>query len=57
MIDLLDFKALLGEKASDLSEAEVERIRELEYQIADALFEKWLSQRIKIPKTELEKST
>jgi hypothetical protein len=56
MIALVDFKALLGDRASNLSEIEVERIRDLEYQIADALFESWLSQRAKTSKTELEKN-
>jgi hypothetical protein len=33
-----------------LSKEEIEDIRELEYQIADALFENWLTQRINFSK-------
>lgn len=54
MIELLEFKELLGEDSESLTDEEVEHIRELEYQIADALFENWLSQRTLTPKNKLE---
>ncbi len=56
MISLERFKELLGKDAADLTIEEVERIRDLEYIIADALFEKWLNQRTQIIKTKLENS-
>jgi len=56
MIPLERFKELLGEDAAHLSIEEIERIRDLEYTIADALFEKWLIQRTQIIKTKLENS-
>lgn len=56
MIGLLEFKELLGEEAANLTDAEVERIRELEYLIADTLFEDWLNQRSLASKRNLEKT-
>jgi hypothetical protein len=54
MIDLLEFKALLGNEATNLPIEEIERIRELEYVIADALFENWLNQRGLNSKSKLD---
>jgi hypothetical protein len=56
MIELLEFKELLGEESDNLTDIEIKRIRDLEYQIADALFENWLSQRTITPKNELANS-
>lgn len=57
MIGLPEFKELLGEEAVSLTDTEVERIRDLEYQIADALFEDWLRQRSIVSKKNLEGNT
>jgi hypothetical protein len=57
MIGLLEFKELLGEEAASLTDVQVERIRDLEYQIADALFENWLRQHSLASKIDLEKKT
>lgn len=45
MIDLVEFRQLLGPAARELSDKEVERIREVEYGFADAIFERWLRRR------------
>ena len=45
MIDLVEFRQLLGPAGRDLSDEEVERIREVEYGLADAIFERWLRRR------------
>lgn len=45
MIDLIKFRQLLGPIAHDLSDEEVERIRETEYGLVDAIFERWLRKR------------
>lgn len=45
MIDLVKFRQLLGPEASDLSEKEIKRIRDVEYGFADAIFEMWLRDR------------
>jgi hypothetical protein len=42
MIPLHDFKNLLGVASADLTDEEIERIREVEYGLADAIFERWL---------------
>ncbi len=41
MISLPKFKELLGEEAQGLSDEEVERIRDAQYQFARLAFEKW----------------
>lgn len=45
MIDLVEFRQLLGPAAHELSDKEVERIRDVEYGFADAIFEMWLRDR------------
>ncbi|MDO8490238.1 MAG: hypothetical protein Q7S47_02365 [bacterium] len=45
MISLDKFKILLGPLAEGLSDGEIERIRGVEYQLADAFFEQWLRKR------------
>jgi hypothetical protein len=49
MIHLHEFKKLLGADASDLSDAEIERIRDLEYRLADIVFDAWLRKRNSTP--------
>lgn len=44
MIPLQEFRKLLNTK-EHLSDAQVERIREVEYGFADAIFEMWLRDR------------
>ena len=56
MISLESLKELLGKDAAHLSIEEVERIYDLEYKIADALFERWLNHRAEIIKTKLDDS-
>lgn len=41
MINLSKFKELLGNEAQDLTEEEIERIRDAQYQFARLAFEKW----------------
>ena len=45
MISLVEFKQLLSPAARALSDKEIERIREVEYGFADAIFEMWLRDR------------
>lgn len=45
MIDLVKFRQLLGPAGRELSDMEVERIREVEHGFADAIFEMWLRDR------------
>lgn len=45
MIDLDTFRELLGSTAEHFSDEEVERIREVEYGLADAIFDRWLRKR------------
>ena len=45
MISFREFKKLLGSAALNLSDVEIKRIRELEYQLADVLFDAWLQER------------
>lgn len=45
MIPFLEFKKLLGNAASGLSDAEIERLRELEDRLADIVFDAWLRKR------------
>lgn len=45
MIDLVKFKQLLGPAGRELPDVEVERIREVEYGFANAIFEMWLRDR------------
>jgi hypothetical protein len=49
VISLDEFKKLLGTAADGLSDAEIEKIRELEYRIADATFDIWLRERNSTP--------
>ena len=41
MIALEKFKQLLGKAANDLTDKEIEDIRDLEYRIADAIIDLW----------------
>ena len=45
MISLPDFKKLLGSYAESLTDEQVKRLRDMEYQIADVIFDQWLSRR------------
>jgi hypothetical protein len=45
MIPLHEFKKLLGSAASGLSDAEIERLRDLEDRLADIVFDAWLRKR------------
>lgn len=54
MIALDEFKKLLGNAAEGLSDAEIESIRELEYRIADAVFDVWLRERNSSPQKRPE---
>jgi hypothetical protein len=45
MIPIHEFKQLLGTGASGLSDAEIERIRDLEDRLADIVFDAWLRKR------------
>lgn len=44
-INIIEFKNRFGESFSPLTEEEIARIHEIEYAIADVLFEKWLRKR------------
>lgn len=45
MFDLIEFRKLLGPLADGLTDAEVKRIRDLEYGFASAIFDSWLRKR------------
>ena len=45
MIDLVEFRQLLSPAARDLSDKEIERIRDVEHGFAKAIFEMWLRDR------------
>ncbi len=45
MIDLPAFRKLLGPTAESFTDEEVERIREVEYGLADAIFDRWIRKR------------
>jgi hypothetical protein len=45
MIPLHEFKKLLGNTASTLSDAEIERLRDMEDRLADIIFDAWLRKR------------
>jgi hypothetical protein len=45
VIPIAEFKKLLGPAGEHLSDEEILRIRELEYQLAGVIFELWLSRR------------
>ena len=45
MISLPDFRELLGEAGHELTDEQVERVREIEYGLADAIFDQWLRKR------------
>lgn len=45
MIGLLKFRELLGQAAHGLTDEDIEHIREIEYGLADAIFEAWLHER------------
>ena len=42
MIPLPDFKNLLGKYAECLGEEQIKQLQNMEYQIADAIFDQWL---------------
>ena len=42
MIPLPDFKNLLGKYAESLNEEQIKQLQNMEYQIADAIFDQWL---------------
>jgi len=52
-ISIPEFKKLLGPAASELSDSEIERLRDLEDRLADIVFDSWLRNRI--PQPELAK--
>jgi hypothetical protein len=48
-IPLVEFKKLLGTLASGRSEAEIEQMREIEYRLANIIFDSWLRNRKRPP--------
>ena len=44
-IALSEFKKLLGPAAAELSDSEIERLRDLEDRLADIVFDSWLRNR------------
>lgn len=49
MIPVDKFRDLLGEEADGLTNKQIEEIRDLEYRIADAVFDLWLRERNSYP--------
>ena len=49
MIPFHEFKKLLGPAASGLSNAEIERLQDLEIRLADIIFDAWLRKRNQSP--------
>jgi hypothetical protein len=49
MIPLHEFKKLLGTAALGLSDAEIERLRDMEDRLADIIFDAWLRKRNQQP--------
>ena len=47
MMDLAEFRKVLGPAGENMPDAEVLRIRQIEYGLADAIFEQWLRKRNK----------
>jgi len=47
MIPFTDFKKLLGPYGERLTDEQVKRLRDIEYQIANAIFDQWLPRRNK----------
>ena len=50
-ISITEFKKLLGSVASELSDSEIERLRDLEDRLADIVFDSWLRKRNPQPGT------
>jgi len=48
MIPLSKFKEKLGESANNLSDCEIEKVRDLQYQFADVLFDMWVKDKSKL---------
>jgi len=44
-IPIAEFKKLLGPAAAELSDSEIERLRDLEDRLADIVFDSWLRNR------------
>jgi hypothetical protein len=42
MIPFEDYKRLLGSSAQDMKDEEIERLRNLQYQWADMIFDTWI---------------
>lgn len=42
MISFEDYKRLLGSSAQDMKDEEIERLRNLHYQLADMIFDTWI---------------
>lgn len=49
MISFDEFKKLLGPAADGLSDADIEHIRDIEYRLADIVFDDWLRKRNELP--------
>lgn len=45
MINLHEFKKLLGDHGKQLSDDELFRLREVQYKIADIVFDQWLKKK------------
>jgi hypothetical protein len=45
MISLLKYKELLGDKAQDFTDEEIERIYDAQYQFAKLAFDKWAKEK------------
>jgi hypothetical protein len=48
-IPFIEFKNLLGTLASGRSDAEIEQMREIEYRLANIIFDSWLRNRKRPP--------
>ena len=49
MIPVDKFRDLLGKEAKGMTDKEIEKVRDLEYQVADAVFDLWLRERNTYP--------
>jgi len=45
MMSFPEFKKLIGPLANTMTDAEIEKLRELEYRFADVVFDWWLRKR------------
>jgi hypothetical protein len=50
MINLSAFKQLLGEDAQDMTDTEIEQVRDAQYQLAEIMFSMWAKEKKLTPK-------